>query len=188
MNFLIISFVGILGFTTALLIHAGMRGKDIYSGIISIYEEDIKRRTYGNPYDFGIEYFDSLSASPVDIIIEYAFDWNSDVILFVSGKLFPLFLIVALLLAVWRLYLSKGRSISPIAIFISFSLPPLSWFILAKAHSGIHTHINFVLWYLGSVGAITFIWVDTIKSMILYLYSFLEKMTWRAAFIKWRSN
>jgi uncharacterized membrane protein YqaE (UPF0057 family) len=165
-----------------------MRGEDIYSGISAIYEEDVKRRTYGNPDDFSIEYFDSLSASPFDILKTYIFEWNSEIIILFSGKLFPLFLIGALFIAAWRLYLSKGRSTSPIAIFISFSLPPLSWFILAKGHSGIHTHINFVLWYLGSVAAIAFIWVDTIKSLILCLYRFLEKMTWRAILIKWRSN
>jgi hypothetical protein len=33
-------------------------------------------------------------------------------------------------------------------IVLSF-LAPLSWFFLAKAHSYIHTHLNYVLWYIG---------------------------------------
>ena len=33
---------------------------------------------------------------------------------------------------------------------VSF-LATISWFVLAKAHSYIHTHMNYVLWYFGFV-------------------------------------
>ena len=33
-------------------------------------------------------------------------------------------------------------------LFLTSLLAPLSWFIMAKGHSAIHLHINFVLWYI----------------------------------------
>ena len=36
-------------------------------------------------------------------------------------------------------------------MFLVFLATTLSWIILGKSHSYIHTHINFVLWYFGFV-------------------------------------
>ena len=36
-------------------------------------------------------------------------------------------------------------------MFIVFLCTTLSWFVLGKAHSYIHTHMNYVLWYFGFV-------------------------------------
>ncbi len=41
----------------------------------------------------------------------------------------------------------KGKSPLSAAIFVAFSAA-LSWYVLAKGHSYIHTHMNYVLWYL----------------------------------------
>ena len=36
-------------------------------------------------------------------------------------------------------------------MYIMFLVTTLSWIILGKSHSYIHTHINFVLWYFGFI-------------------------------------
>ena len=36
-------------------------------------------------------------------------------------------------------------------MFIVFLGTTLSWFILGKAHSYVHTHMNYVLWYFGFI-------------------------------------
>ena len=36
-------------------------------------------------------------------------------------------------------------------------LTSISWFVLGKAHSYIHTHLNFVMWYFGFVQLILYI-------------------------------
>ena len=55
---------------------------------------------------------------------------------------FPLFCLLAGAASLWR----GDRSFS-LALVIS-ALSPLSWFVLAKGHSYIHLHLNYVLWYL----------------------------------------
>jgi len=53
-----------------------------------------------------------------------------------------------LLLAVWafRRALRQGR-VQTLTLLAAASAP-LSWFVLAKGHSYIHLHLNYVLWYL----------------------------------------
>ena len=45
-------------------------------------------------------------------------------------------------------------------------LTSVSWFVLAKSHSYVHTHINFVLWYMGYVQVCLYVIVDWIIDRI----------------------
>ena len=45
------------------------------------------------------------------------------------------------------------------SLYLVSVLAPLSWFVLAKAHSYFHPHINPVLWYLGWVQICAYILV-----------------------------
>lgn len=65
--------------------------------------------------------------------------------LFVSRVVSPL---CFLLFAVWafRCAWCNGR-VQAITLIAAFAAP-VSWFVLAKGHSYIHTHLNYVLWYV----------------------------------------
>jgi hypothetical protein len=59
---------------------------------------------------------------------------------------------IALLVITSILLVKDGRRGLPFAGLISASLMgAVSWFILAKAHSQVHTHLNYVLWNIGFV-------------------------------------
>lgn len=88
---------------------------------------------------------DSLMSSRLEVFIRYSLG---------ASSIFIIIFIVASLLG-WHM-LKKARykneekrTIQALLITTWFSfLAPASWFILAKAHSYIHTNINFVLWDL----------------------------------------
>ncbi len=163
-RFMLVCLVGVAAFITALLIHADIRGETIWSGLQSIYEFDVKRRTYGNPAAFGPEYFTALSSTPVDILRMYVFSWHTELLRFLPGGAFVILLLGAILTLLCRyLILKTHKSFADLAIFVAFILPPVSWLILAKGHSAIHTHINYVLWYFGFVAALLHICFNGLK-------------------------
>lgn len=69
-----------------------------------------------------------------------------------SSLVFPLLLIVCF----WVAFRNKKELI----FLFCCLLPPISWFAMAKGHSYIHFHLNFVLWYLPFV-----------PSAFIYLYN-----------------
>ena len=171
---MLVCIIGVAGFTTALLIHANTRGTSILAGLQSIYELDVKRRTYGNPSDFGQESFAALSSSPIDVLRTYIVSWRTELIRFFSGSTFVVLLSGAVLTIISRIYLFKKINNSDFALFIAFILPPVSWLVLAKGHSGVHTHMNFVLWYFGFVAAIFHICLNGLKIIIFSTYTWAK--------------
>lgn len=172
-----IQFIGVAGFITALLFHAHLRGDTIWSGLIQIYEADVKRRTYATPSAFGENLAASLSATPLDVINIYLFDWKTQVITGIAGKAFFWLSLFAVLIASYRLIIFGNRR--DFALLVAFILPPLSWFVLAKAHSHVHVHMNFVLWYFGFIPAIFLITLEAIEKQTIKLLHFsnVEKNT-----------
>ena len=73
----------------------------------------------------------------------------------------------ALLLGVAGL-LIRRRKIDDIVLYFVFLFSTLSWHILAKAHSYVHTHMNYVLWYFGFVQICIYIIVSAIPNIIIY--------------------
>ena len=69
-----------------------------------------------------------------------------EIILFMIIKL--LSLISFLLFIIYSFYIFFLSKKSFKFLFLTSLLAPLSWFIMAKGHSAIHLHINFVLWYI----------------------------------------
>ena len=123
----------------------------------------IGRRTYGNAEDFPQKYAASLRAGTIDVVIAYLnglfFDFNNYLSLknaFVSNFLLKIryyYLIVLFgvmsALLFWRS--NSDRRQQDIALILTtwFSiLAPLSWFVIFKAHSYVHTHMNFLLWQM----------------------------------------
>lgn len=153
-DFLVICFLGLIGFVAALFLHANLRGDTILDGLRSIYEQDVKRRTFGDPSSFPPVYAASLTASPFTVLKMYVWGWTTDIVSFVPGRAFPILLTLMSAVLFYRVAIQKRFFNQDLALILAFLPVPISWFFLAKSHSFIHTHMNFVLWYLGFIAAL----------------------------------
>ncbi len=148
-----IGIAAILGFMIAICIHANMRGNgDFIEGVRSIYEMDVLRRTNGsNLNDFTQVYYicDSLNASVWETCNKY-YHFGTEVVTGIPGNLFPLLCIIPLGIFGYE-FIKKKLNIELFTMYVVFFLTSISWFCLAKGHSYIHTHMNYVLWYFGFV-------------------------------------
>lgn len=173
--FLFITTIGILsifGFFLALSLHANIRDNNIISGLKSIWSQDVLRRTYSTNTTFlDTVYKDSILATPTEVVLKY-FSWNTSIIYGISGKLFSTIFFLSLSILVFNLFKNKKNIKRDAILFIVTFLCPFSWFVLAKAHSYIHTHINFVLWYFGFIQVMFYI----IVKFILYNLFSIEKI------------
>ncbi len=153
--------LAVLGFCFAFSVHTYMRGNgDFIAGVESIYKGDFLRRMVGgNPKDFPTslepKFAESLNANALQVIAMYL-DWHSPIIVAFDfrGNFFIL-LMVNILLLIFAFKGTQRRLLS--AMLVIFALPAISWFVFGKAHSYIHTHMNFVLWYLGFIAVLLYI-------------------------------
>jgi hypothetical protein len=172
-----IGCAGAAAFTAAVLLHALLLGPTLAGGLASI-GSDARRRTYGSPGDFPPEYRQSLEVSPLTVLNRYLTSGNTPfgiddtpagphVSLFglyggrarqalngvladlTYGRFLLLFAASGLAaLCLWRTPI-WDRSLEALLAAAAFSVAaPISWFVLARGHSWIHTHMNFVLWHL----------------------------------------
>lgn len=147
-----ISIFALLGFVIAIIIHADIRGGgDVLSGIKSIWIRDVMRRAAGGTtQDFSIAYWPSLNASYWEVVCRY-FKFYTEVITGLSGNLFPLLALSPFVIFVYDYYKYRKIDFRNIFLYAAMFLTSISWFVLAKPHSYIHTHMNYVLWYFGFV-------------------------------------
>lgn len=122
------------------------------------------KRTSGGSGTFPERYKESLESTVIEVLEKYwngtAIDLNSHVssnwesILHIEyGELFFIFFLFSLAFLVGSKYsisLNKESSKNiPLLITTWISIvAPLSWFIIFKGHSYIHTHTNFIAWYM----------------------------------------
>ena len=86
---------------------------------------------------------DSLNASVLVVLWKYIGFGN------ING-IFNLMLSVLVVISlVYRNKVQKIDAKLETVLFVSSLLAALSWIVLAKSHSYIHTHINFAMFYLG---------------------------------------
>ena len=64
----------------------------------------------------------------------------------ILGKV--LSVIIFLLFILYVFITSTRVGLNTLIVFAASLLAPLSWYILAKGHSDIHTNLNYILWYL----------------------------------------
>jgi len=148
----IIGIFALLGFAAAIVIHGDIRGGgNILAGIKNIWEYDVMRRaTGGHIQDFGIAYWPSLNASNWEVLCMY-FKFRTEVITGVPGNLFPLMAFVPVLIFVYDYLKYHQIDFRNFFLYAVMFVTSASWFYLAKPHSYIHTHMNFVLWYFGFI-------------------------------------
>ena len=168
---IIIGIVALCGFFTAMCIHAPLKSAangSVLKGLQIIFKEDVMRRTKG----LEINNVNMLSNSDVSaaltstwtVICRY-FHFDTEVILGIEGNLFPIICIVPILIWVNNKRNNK-LNIAEIGLYIIGLVSTLSWFVLAKNHSYVHTHLNYVLWYFGFVQGCFYIIVNKIANMI----------------------
>lgn len=124
------------------------------------------KRTYGEAEDFPPIYAASLEAGTIGVVITYLngvfFDLNNYLSIkegFVSNTIFKIryyYLIVLFIVTTFLIFINRKKMIDErlqqsTALFWMtwFSiLAPISWFVVFKAHSYIHTHMSFLLWQM----------------------------------------
>jgi hypothetical protein len=129
----------------------------------------LAKRTYGSPSSLPPDYEASLTSSPVSVVLRYFWLWTpaTDLSNWIHGGPWWLKYVVRLrfgrlvqgflLASVLLLLLGSRTDNKPVdartraalmcATWFSI-LAPLSWFVVFKAHSDIHTHINFITWHM----------------------------------------
>lgn len=153
----ILGVCALAGFACAIIMHAALKadGNIIY-GIKKIIFDDALRRTFSNDFNTYKDYlWPSLNASVWETIKQYFVfktvlvnnDW---IIVGIHGSMF-IPLIVCPLFIFARDYIKNNLNIKEWYMYIILFLTTLSWFVLAKAHSFIHIHLSFILWYFGFI-------------------------------------
>lgn len=155
-DFVILSFLGVLAFVVAIVMHANLRsGGNVAEGLNSIWNNDVLRRTFGgNVNNFDKVYTESFNANFIDVLKIYLLNWRTSVISLplVSNISFTSLICLCFIVICLQLYRKNYKlAFSTSALLILFCLPAISWYVLGKSHSFIHVTMNYVLWYLGGV-------------------------------------
>lgn len=158
----IIGVLALLGFFVAISMHGYLRGNgNIFEGIKIIFEQDVLRRTQGADLnEFAQVYWPSFNASVWETVSQY-FRFNTEVITGIPGNLFPVICIAPLVIFAYEVK-NKKVNYELIIMYVIFFATSISWFCLAKGHSYIHLHVNFVLWYFGYIQVCLYIIVKKI--------------------------
>jgi hypothetical protein len=173
---------GVFGFLVALLLHIWQLqiSTHSFSRAWEIILSRIIVRTHGNPDQFSEEYRHSLEASNFEVIHTYLNGTAIDLHTLFGFKYFQLisyedliwvFLIASILTFTKFKYITENYHkllALTVTTWITF-FAPISWFVLAKGHSYIHTHINYILWHLpftifgfALVGFVTYLLLKTL--------------------------
>lgn len=166
---LMVGLASILAFVVAICIHAYLRGDgDIIHGARDIFTQDVMKRTMATSIDQvniseikekDLKYIkDSIDVKYTYVITRY-FNFNTDIIKGISGEYFINIYIISLIALIVGIIIED--KIDYMLLYFIFLLGTLSWFILAKSHSYIHTHMNYVLWYFGFIQMSFFAIINT---------------------------
>ncbi len=121
------------------------------------------KRTYGEVGDYPAVYAASLEAGTISVVATYMngvfFDLNNYISLtntFLSNFLFKIryyylivfFILMSILVSIHSTAEQRQQHTALIWTAWFSILAPLSWFVIFKAHSYIHTHMSFLLWQM----------------------------------------
>lgn len=172
--FILVFVACVIGFLLALLVHAGMRGDSIVSGLKNIIEEDVKRRTYGDASAFPEIYRKSLESSPLSVIRTYVADWGSiPVTLWIPGYLFKALIGFSIVGVCYKFLTGHATAKRDAILLVFFFMASASWLVLAKGHSYIHTHLNFVLWYFGFAQVLLYVAFNFVMILSIRLFQWI---------------
>lgn len=154
---------GLILSVVILLIQIGAAQGNLLGGIEHL-TATLEKRTYGDASDFNSEFADSLQANPLGVTWNYVNGpylelgnasgsaGQASVIEVRYGHLIVSFAVMSLLaLFAWTRTHSpadRQRDIALVGAAWFSMLAPLSWFVIFKSHSYIHTHVNFLIWQM----------------------------------------
>ncbi len=164
-DFILIGVLCIIGFILAFSIHAVSQFNGLIEGSKQIFEEVVTVRTYADPSRFdGITKL-AQQASPTSVLFNYTIKWNSRLFLWLRGEIFIFFVVssIACLFTKYRKEDPKFKGM--LILFLTLGAAPISWFVLAKAHSYVHTSLNYVLWYFGFIPIIVYLSIELYKDL-----------------------
>ena len=167
---IIVGIVCLLGFLAAITIHGYMRGNgNVFDGVKTIYKNDVLRRTIittdKDSYSGVIK--DSIEASVFEVLDLYYNNWTTDILYGINNNLFPVIAFGAFAICIINILTKTNNSKRDIIMYICFLSTSISWFVLGKSHSYIHTHMNFVLWYFGFIQICIYIFVKYFNNIII---------------------
>ncbi|CDS53110.1 hypothetical protein [Polaromonas sp. CG9_12] len=178
-SFIFVFSACVIGFICALLIHANMRDESIVAGLKSIFFNDVMRRTYGDSslWDSGLK--KSLESNPLSVIKTYMTSWTTPLVMWLPGSIFK-FLFGFVVFGLTYSYFRKSRDWQKNLVLTAFFfIVPVSWFVLAKAHSFIHTHMSYVLWYFGFIQALIYVSIGLIILLLQDLLRLKNISQWK---------
>ncbi|MCI8384565.1 MAG: hypothetical protein HFJ33_06900 [Clostridia bacterium] len=150
---ILVGITCVIAFAMAILVHATARGEgNILQGVKDIYQKDILRRTIltSDIEQFPEIYHESLQATVIETVGKY-FTWHTQMILGIEGKYFKLMFLTTIAIMIYNTVKKEKDYVRDIVMFLVFLSTTLSWLILGKSHSYIHTTMNYVLWYFGFI-------------------------------------
>jgi len=112
------------------------------------------RRTYGDPSLYPSVYADSLKANPLSVLATYLFD--DTVLAFINLHFFGLIVIAVLFTFIYIAadkltksnLLDRSRAYALMAATWVSVFSPISWFVIFKGQAYVHTHTNYLAWYM----------------------------------------
>lgn len=149
---LILGFLSVSAFFAAYAITASACNSDLsfWKALAAFWQTNAARRLQGtDPTDI------ATAVSPIKVVMLYF--WEN-----LSGKAMLLLTVCTggtLFFRKWRFGEKDTRQW---ALFFLSLVGALSWFVLAKQHSYIHLHLNFVIWFLGAAQIQVWIVLDAI--------------------------
>ena len=146
----VMGVMALLGFAFAMIIHAFSVGNgDLVAGLQQVKAAAMYRTTGGRIGNYDSHLRESFNVSIWSVLCQYT-KFSTEIIVGITGNLFPLMSFVTIIIFGWKY--KKHEMVWRDAIIYCISLlVSVSWFILAKGHSYIHVHMNYVLWYFGYV-------------------------------------
>lgn len=158
---------GIFSFFLVLLVHGSVRGKgNIAFGIADIFQKDVLRRTYGDANQIHTSDSWSLNSNVVDVVNQYFFGWTTNLLqinipgplgVSIPGSYIFILVAGAFSVVLYRFIKQDQLWKKDLSLLLFCLAIPISWFVLAKSHSAVHVHINFVLWYVFTLGILLFV-------------------------------
>ncbi len=178
----IVGIVCLIAFFAAIFAHSILKGEgNIIEGIKKIYTEDYLRRTgfTGNAHEFTGVSKVSIESTFLKTISRY-FAWKTPIVTGIPGKYFKKMLFLVALILLYDLIRKKENAFRDIIMLIVFLSVTFSWFIFGKAHSYVHTHMNYVLWYFGFIQICLYLIVQfaiRIINKIIYIVKEKKKIS-----------
>ena len=186
------ALVSILSTTIILAVQISSVKGGLKAGLHHIFIYSVGKRTHGDAGSYPKVYANSLKADVVTVVNKYLdgfiFDFNQ-ILGGASQHLNVKYQTVIVVFAcvsclVWLCHFLSKRGKLPLAeeslrkliglsisVWFSF-LAPLSWMMIFKGHSYIHTHMNFITWHMpftllgfGLLGAFLSVLVTTIYNL-----------------------